>query len=268
MRYVPLDARGWRLAMGLRPLAPEDWLEVDENRHAELALKEALLATRRDDVVGLTPAAEAASGELLEEVTAFLRVQHPQLAWSSDEREHPLVAAARVVQEDLCVMVRTDEWRLAGACVCFPSRWRLRDKVGTTVDEIHRPVPGYDTSLAAPTRAVFDRLAPERSFWRLNWTLLDSPDLFQPVAARAAGAAPIDQWFFRVERQTIRRLPRSDAIIFTIRTYVTPLAASLGDARFVTHLLASVESAPEATRGYKGWVGVAQKLRALLDVGA
>jgi hypothetical protein len=28
----------------------------------------------------------------------------------------------------------------------------------------------------------------------------------------------------RVERQTLRRLPRSGAIVFTIRVYMTPLA--------------------------------------------
>lgn len=252
MTYVPLDARGWRLAMGLRPLTPEHWLEVDERRDDELALKESLLATRRDDVVGLSRAADAASRELLDEVLAFLDAEHPEVSRAVDESEHPLVAAARVVQEDLCVMTRSDEWHLA-------------DKMGTTLDEIHAPVPRYDTSLAAPTRAVFDRLAPDRSFWRLNWTLLDSPDLFQPVAARGAGVAPIEEWFFRVERQTIRRLSVSDAIIFTIRTYVTPLATMLGDAQFVAHLLANLESAPEATRVYKGWVGVAKNLRSLAE---
>ena len=263
MNYVPLDARGWRLAMGLRPLAPQNWLEVDERRDEELALKASLLESRYGDVVGLTDEATSASHELFDNVSGFLREHHPELSWSVAANEHPLVAASRVVQEDLCVMARSDEWRLVGACVCFPSRWHLADKIGTTLDEIHGPVPLYDQTLAAPTRAVFDRLTPARSFWRLNWTLLDSPDLFQPVAARVAGATAIDEWYFRVERQTIRRLPISDAIIFTIRTYVTPLVEMLGDDVFVSHLLASLDGAPPETRRYKGWAGVAQNLRDL-----
>jgi hypothetical protein len=264
MTYVPLDARGWRLAMGLRPLAPEKWLEVDERRDDELALKAALLATRRDEVVGLCDESWPASGELLEGVVAFLAEYHPQLSRDVDESEHPLVAAARLVQEDLCVMVRSDSWRLVGACVCFPSRWDLAEKVGATLDEIHSPVPLYDSALATPTRAVFDRLTPERSFWRLNWTLLDSADLFQPASARATGAAPIDEWHFRVERQTIRRLEQSGAIVFTIRTYVTALRTMLDDESFAESLLTNLESAPEATRHYKGWQGVAERLRALI----
>ncbi len=265
MTYVPLDARGWRLAMGLRPLAPEKWLEVDERRDDELALKATLLATRRDEVVGLCDEALPASRDVLEEVVAFLAGYHPQVSREVDKSEHPLVAASRIVQEDLCVMVRSDAWRLVGACVCFPSRWDLAEKVGTTLDEIHSPVPHYDTALAGPTRAVFDRLTPERSFWRLNWTLLDSADLFQPARARVTGAAPMDQWHFRVERQTIRRLSRSGAVLFTIRTYVTPLRTMLDDEFFVESLFANLESASEATRRYKGWVGVAENLRALVE---
>ncbi len=42
--YVPLDPKGWRLAMGLRPLDLAQWLEVDEHRDEELALKDQLLA--------------------------------------------------------------------------------------------------------------------------------------------------------------------------------------------------------------------------------
>jgi heme-dependent oxidative N-demethylase alpha subunit-like protein len=33
-----------------------------------------------------------------------------------------------------------------------------------------------------------------------------------------------DRMRLRVERQTLRRLPRSGAIVFTIRVYMTPLA--------------------------------------------
>jgi len=130
-----------------------------------------------------------------------------------------VVAAARLVQEDLCVLVRSDAWRLQAACVCFPSRWNSL-QLGTTLDDIHRPVPSYDVELSRPTNAFFERLKPSRSFWRLNWTLIDSPALHQPTSARRSPHGDLADWFFRVERQTLRRLPLSDAIIFTIRNYV------------------------------------------------
>lgn len=260
--YVPLDERGWRLAVGLRPLEIARWLEVDGLRATELALKRALLAERRDVVVATRPGGDAASAELLAEVVSWLENHHPQLDRHVDDDEHPIVAASRLVQEDLCVLVKSDSWRLEAACVCFPSRWLLANKIGTTLDEIHGPVPGYGDELSRPTTSVFDRLKPERPFWRLNWTLLDDPTLHQPEGARDTVEGPITGWYFRVERQTIRSLPVSGAVVFTIRTYVRSLVEMIaGHDDFAVNLLRALDEAPAAMRAYKGWRGVAERLR-------
>ncbi len=256
VRYVALDERGWRLAVGLRPLELANWLEVDDLRDAEIALKTELLAERRDVVVATRPGGDGPSAELLREVVSWLATHHPGLSRDVDLGEHPVVAASRLVQEDLCVLVKTDAWRLEAACVCFPSRWLLANKIGTTLDEIHGPVPGYADELSRPTASVFDRLKPERPFWRLNWTLLDHPDLHQPEGARDTVPGPVDDWFFRVERQTIRSLPETGAIVFTIRTYVRTLTEMMArHDDFVTNLLRALDEAPEPMRAYKGWRG-------------
>lgn len=259
---MPLDAKGWRLAMGLRPLDLATWFEIDEHYEEELALKAALLKDSFEAVVATNPEGDDASRELLEEVRGFLRSYHPDVAPSVLEGEHPIVEASRLVQEDLCVLVKEDAWRLRAACVCFPSRWDLATKIGTTLDDIHSPVPLYDQVLARPTVAFFDRLTPERSFWRLNWTLLDSPVLHQPYGARSSPSGALADWYFRVERQTLRQLPKTRAIVFTIRTYVAS-AASLRerDDAFVPALVHAMESAPPSVQSYKGWTGVAQQLR-------
>jgi Haem-dependent oxidative N-demethylase, alpha subunit-like len=259
---LALDDRGWRLAMGLRPLDLSAWLEVDERREEELALKARLVAERRDAVVATRPSGDAPSAELLDTVVDWLGAHHPSLERGVDESEHPLIAASRLVQEDLCVLVRSDTWRLEAASVCFPSRWLLASKIGATLDQIHDPVPGYDEELSRPTTSVFDRLRPERSFWRLNWTLLDAPELHQPEVARDTVAGPVTDWFFRVERQTIRRLRASGAVVFTIRTYVRSFAemATRHDD-FAANVLRALDEAPPAMRAYKGWRGVAERLR-------
>ena len=41
--YIPLEAKGWRMAMGLRPLDLDRWLEVDARRGDELEQKRRLL---------------------------------------------------------------------------------------------------------------------------------------------------------------------------------------------------------------------------------
>jgi hypothetical protein len=57
---------------------------------------------------------------------------------------------------------------------------------------------------------------------------------------------------FRTERQTLRRLPLTGAIVFTIRTYLVPLP-ELGKEKGVPARLASaVRSWPEGVGRYKG----------------
>ena len=211
-------------------------------------------------MLALTGEGEDACRELLDEVTAWLHAVDDDVTVETNESEHPLIGASRLVQEDLCVMQRDDDWRLVAACVCFPSRWNLAEKIGTSLDEIHSPVPGYSSALATPTRATFDRLEPDKSFWRLNWTLLDNPDLHQPGPVRVPGSAAPEDWFFRVERQTIRRLARSRAVVFTIRNYVTALSKLIEDEVFIENLLHSLHTAPAATCEYKGWGDIAERL--------
>lgn len=260
--YVPLDPRGWRLAMGLRPLDVAKWLEFDEHYEEELSLKAELLENDFDAVVATNPEGDEGSHELLSELKSFLKEYHPHRSTTTSKGEHPIVQASRLVQEDLCVLVKEDTWRLRAACVCFPSRWDLATKIGTTLDDIHSPVPLYDEELARPTNAFFDRLTPEKSFWRLNWTLLDTSVLHQPHGPRRGPSGDLAEWFFRVERQTLRQLPRSRATIFTIRTYVAS-AATLRDhdEQFVPALLHGLESAPTSVQRYKGWSGLASRLR-------
>ncbi|MGA7833893.1 MAG: DUF3445 domain-containing protein [Acidimicrobiales bacterium] len=260
--YVPIDPRGFRLAMGMRPLNLATWLELDERRDDELELKDELLSSSYDVVVATEPEGDAASHELLDEVKSFLVAYHPLVSTATDSSEHPIVQASRLAQEDFCVLVREDAWRLRAACVCFPSRWDLARKIGTTLDDIHSPIPGYDEALSTPTNSFFDRLRPERSYWRLNWTLLDRPDLYQPHVPRGSPSGELADWFFRVERQTLRQLPRTSAIVFTIHTYVTSAALlSERDPQFLPALLLGLDTAPADMQRYKGWVGVADRLR-------
>lgn len=263
--YAPLDGRDWRFTMGLRPLDESRWLEFDERAHDERALKQSLLATHYDEVVAVDERADKASRELLDMIVTHLATYFPEESRHVDHGEHPIVAASRLVQEDLCLLERRDTWRLSAACVCFPSRWRLASKLGATLDGIHAPVPLYDELLAAPTNAFFDRLRVGRAFWRLNWTLLDSPALHQPTSERRAPSGSLHDWFFRVERQTLRRLPDSDAVVFTIRTYVESAATLVArDDTFGPALWRALDTAPATVQEYKGWSGVAERLASAL----
>ena len=180
---------------------------------------------------------------------------------------HPLDVAGRLVQEDLCLMDREepgDEYRLVAASLCFPSRWRLADKIGRPLSEIHQPVPHYAEQLNSATNSLFDRLTPERPIWRLNWSLLDDPALYQPTGHSAPSqATPPEQLWLRIERQTLRRLPDTRAVLFTIRIHISPLT-DLVDLRDREQLAVALSGLPETMLRYKSMAGFAQEIVAWL----
>ncbi len=266
--YVPFDGRPHRLTLGLRRLDLTDWLEVDQHRDAELAEKARLLAERHSDVVAYVAAGHPGAQECLALVQQWLADHRPDLPRQADAGLHPVDAAGRLVQEDLCVLVREPcGWVLAAASVCFPSRWHLTEKIGRTLEAIHDPVPHYE-QIADAVGAATDRLTPDRPMWRLNWTLLADPALFQLPDARGPQPYPgLHRLVLRVERQTLRRLPSSGAVLFTIRTHRATLDQALQAPGAAEALAATLATVDDAHAQYKGWAGWLAPLLADLQAG-
>jgi hypothetical protein len=266
-----------RVKMGLVALAPgESWLEVDGDWAADLREKQRLLEGERARVLAVLPGSDPAQRDARECVTTHLLSRHPHLAASIDpggEHMPAIERAARFVQEDLCVMERSDAgWCLTAAAVCFPTRWDLPSKLGLPLAAIHDVVPGYAGRVAGAADRFFDALAPGSVFRRANWSLLDDPALFQPVALR--GGAPNatiaaheagDRIWLRVERQTLQRLARSGAILFTIRIHRAPLRIVANEAARAAALAAAVRSMSAEMRRYKALARVEDAALAYLD---
>ena len=225
-----------------------EWLLPDTDRKEQIALKERLLAERHDDVFQSLPGTEDACPEILEAIGPGNRPLLP--------RVHPLAAAALLVQEDLCVLV--DGVFVAG-CVCFPSHWRLADKIGRPVGEIHSRVPGYDTDLASKVDSFLRRLPTGTVVGRRNFAIHELPDLFAPDVPPTVGIPPPEQWL-RSERQTLRRLPRSEAVLFTIRTQQVQLQHV--DALTRRKLARRLRAEPEELIGYRD---LTDRLPVLID---
>ena len=252
------------MAMGLTTVPEAAWFEVDALYPQEIAEKRRLLAERQAEVVAFDEGSEAARHEALAMVRGNLRAYRPDLLAETDA--DPLEQAARLVQEDLCLI--QDAVFTAGV-VCFPSRWRLRDKIGKPLAEVHGPVPVYADKLARPVDRFMQHLKPDRIAMRLNWSIVDDPALFQPegkwrserndaVTAENAG----DTLFVRVERQSLRLLPVSGAVLFGIRVHVYPLHRFAASAARVA---AAVRALPDAIARYKSLPAIQAPLLAWLD---
>jgi hypothetical protein len=238
--------------MGTRGLEPVAWLLADDERAGDLAVKAELLAGRHDEVFAAldTPAVAAASVEVLDLVVAATG-QDP------DRSLHPLDASGRLVQEDLCLLIDRDgSPHLDAASLCFPSYWRLRDKLGRPLAAVHEPVAHYAEELAARVDRFIERLPVGRPVWRRNWSIHDDPAYFlpDPTPPRAVPNPPEGLWL-RSERQTLRRLTTPGAVLFTIRTQQIPLAVLADRPDVAARLAAAISAWSAELRAYKGTHG-------------
>jgi dimethylamine monooxygenase subunit A len=136
------------------------------------------------------------------------------------DRDDPLKTLSRIVQEDFCIhQKRGEEHVLTAALLCFPAAWTLAEKIGRPLTRIHAPVARYDADIAARVQRMFDMVRPDRPLARANLLAYDDPALFQPhteAAPRPVGGP--GSAYLRSEWQVIRRLPASDAVVFSIHT--------------------------------------------------
>ena len=231
-----LDPAAWRLP-GVQPLALEDWLIRDEVFAPQMALRDRLIAERVTEVHTCLPSALAAARECLDAVLDALRkdmsyafsensVTRPDGETVPIDRDQPLLTIGRLQQADVCLMEAGPEGHvLTGANLCFPAHWTLAEKIGRPLSRIHGPVHEYDAGLEKRVQRLFDAMRPDQVLWRANAILYSDPALFTPSreGERPTTCARETARYVRSERQTLRRLPETGAVVFTIHTYMISL---------------------------------------------
>jgi len=236
--------------MDVVPVAPTERFRVDTDYDAIMQEKGRLISIARDLVYRANPEAMAGGREILAEAVEnicglypqnFTRIGESLLIKSSgriislaESEPDPLLALAQIVQEDITLLHRDSAgvYRLAAGCVCFPSHWSLEQKMGMTVQEIHAPVPELNARIGGKIDALLDRLSPERPMARINFLINYNPRLSQmpeleslvPHVPSKLTADNIGEvLWLRNEYETLSKLPKSDDIIFTLKTYQTQL---------------------------------------------
>ncbi|MBX7200017.1 MAG: DUF3445 domain-containing protein [Rhodospirillaceae bacterium] len=207
------------LRIGLGPLEMDAWLAPRPGDAALLAERGRLAAEQPDAVLAALSEGEAAVTEL----AAILRGRGHAIP-GADARG-ALAAMAGAVAEDLLLLTPAgDTYRLVAGVLCFPNRWRLTEKIGKGLAAIHTPVPEYETALASPVDRFLARLRPGRAYTRSNWGLASSPALHLPLPVAPVDPVRDSAFFLRREEQGFVKLPASEAVVFSIRTTVTPWA--------------------------------------------
>lgn len=287
--YLPFESGPYRMSMSLTTVPESAWFEIDQRYPDEMAERRQLLAERHDDVFAALPSSDAARHETLHDIAANLSTHVPQWFSRDGSTLHnrltneswnlaappcdPLELAGRLVQEDLCIIQNTDDGpRFTAAVLCFPSRWRLYEKIGKPLVAVHGPVPHYAERLASPVDRFMTKVQAGHIASRLNWSVLDDPAMYQPTgkwreatnSAITSGNAG-DSLYLRVERQTLRRLPRSGAILFGIRVHSYPLSRAITTRESASRLAEAVRALPPETVLYKSLKAFGPALLAWLD---
>ena len=237
--HTPFDGSSKPFTIGLKPLDPAEWIEVDDQLRAYLDEKDRVSQRAPGQVFAAEPDSLDAQREMLDMLAVHLPTRFPDIYRATGTAIDiipafrrvdllsplpPLLGAASLVQEDLVIMVKgQDAWRLSAASLCFPSSWRLSEKFGRPLHEVHASVPefGEGTRHAGMIERIFDNLRPEQPVIRWNWSIHDDDALFHPPIGRPYDFA--EGAFLRLERQTLRKLPKTGAILFTIRIHLNPL---------------------------------------------
>lgn len=281
---TPYDGSSRLFTIGLKPVDTSGWIAPGGDLLDMLAEKDRLNCEIPDLVFVEEPDTRKAQAELRDLLADYLLAAQPatyrraedlvtvggirSVDLASPDRP-PLLAAANLVADDL-VLMRKDAsgWRLVAASLCFPSSWTLSEKFGRPLQQIHNPVPGFGegTRTADVIQRIFDNLRPGQPVVRWNWSLQSDRTLYKPLSStqrdeRAVARPPrfVDgaaSAFIRVERQTLRKLPVSGDIVFTIRINLDPMLALEADPdrpRLAAGLAAQLSELTPAQIDYKGF---------------
>ncbi|KAI4109582.1 MAG: hypothetical protein LQ339_001695 [Xanthoria mediterranea] len=202
--------------------------------------------------------------------------------------EDPMQMAARLIQDDLAIMFEKPDgqyYLLAGA-ILLAGFWRLSDKFGMPLSEIHTSgdVPGFKSKLEKGMMNFFRRIQPGQPVLRNNYFIQVDDNLAwshsigseDPVEG-AEGVMQAEGWgsaeknkaiehhYFRSERQSLRRLPRSGGVVFTIRTYFEPMTKVVEEVGVPGRLASAVRSWGDDVARYKGRERYGEVLLEYLD---
>ncbi|KAL7664026.1 HRQ family protein 1 [[Candida] zeylanoides] len=239
--------------MSIFKLDMNHWLDMDKYYWRYLEEKKRIWMTYGKENIDWLPEGYEPSLELMQITARHMLKRYPKLFTLVEDRgehggiiifnelsmekldmtfplsEHPLLYVSKMAKEDFYVVLQnpTDGMHyLVAAAVPFPGgSFGIKDKLGKHLDVIHEGVPYYKEKLKASMERWFARLTPndpvERASWYVSWdhklkinSVYQLPQVVPNLKADMESIDPKD-FNIRVERQTLRKLPKTGAVIFT-----------------------------------------------------
>jgi len=177
--------------------------------------------------------------------------------------QEPFEWITRQLQEDIELLdQRDDDLFFDAGILTFGADWSLDFDLGMRFLEIHGPVPRvHELGVLPRAHQFLMRLSADRSYRRTNWTMtvdrrLDTctevyPE-WGPARANLRYEEIGERLHLRVEVQHFVRLPRSNAVMFPIHTYLASLEQICEIPAWSRRLARVLADLPDDLVDYKG----------------
>ena len=194
-------------------------------------------------------------------------------------KDHPLIYVSKLAKEDFYVVLKNPKdglHYLVAAAVPFPGgTFSIDKKIGNHIDTIHAEVPYYKEKLKRSMERWLHRMKPnepvERASWYITWdvnlkvnSVYQIPE-FRPNLEADMKSTDPKHFNVRIERQTLRRLPKSQAIIFTNHPVFYSLEEMQDEPMIPSLLKKILYEGPEDILKYKNMPLIRDHLVGYLD---
>jgi hypothetical protein len=299
--YRPYRWSAADFQLGLRPIRPENWILIGAG-HAEMMRQKCERLTNHGHSYYRTlPTSLPAQRELRERIVAHLVSDHPksfekigsvvrslitaQTLDLDDDSTEPLMQVSYLIEEDFMLLEDIGgNIQITAASNAYSSSGRLVGSVGHDVEWAHEPVPQLTRKLGGKINRVLGSIHAATLCERFNWQITPMASVFfphnDPHAANAAAMREVfvelrrdparagEFLWIRVERQTLRRLPDSNAVAFSLHTYSDPLSSMQSDVESVRAIWTLLNNYSEERWKYSEMDIVREPLMTWLDAAA
>ena len=249
----------------LTKLENDWWLELEGNYVERIKQRQELYRKYGPMVLQQLPGGEVATKELMEMCLEFYCARYPQyfridkaamifhnslLNTKTDlKTTEPLHVLLNNVAEDFAIMLRhpsTGIYSFRSGVICSSLGWNVSSKIGLKLHEIHAPIPDYKEKMQFSMDRYFSKKPTDKPIQRGSWGLEIDEPLFMPpndphekLRDAQDPSHTLERCHFRVDWQTLRRLPLSGAVVFNFKAVFTPVS-EFRDEAFVPSLLLKV----------------------------
>ncbi len=303
LRRFPYPFKGdtYRYSNNSTLLTPPRSIDITGTYQKEIKLKRSLLTEYHTRCFQSFPTTNKAQWEAMELVMTNLATYFPEsFSLKVEDEKHiftnhilcekhefimgddstlpyePLDFIGRQVQEDLILMMQRDgDLYLDAGQLCFPANWSLAFNHGLSFKNIHFPIPGFkEEGLDERILQFLLNLEAGNPWGRKNWSLMagnrmdTSIETFNVWGKERRKVTKENAGEFvhlRVEVQKLFRLPRSNAILFTIHTHLLSLEKLIEIPEWRNQLYQILVELPPHIADYKGISLYKEKVLAYIE---